>query len=241
MERGLEKTIIGHLHFYKNIKVCKYLLKNVKKSSIIKPKYYILGGGTMKYTDEELIKKGNEYKQFAYGSLEEGMHIQGIFYEFVRQELGLEDISILLPANFSDMPLAMAKVKYPSEQRPDVIKTNVEGDINFTFKLLEFPQKEQSLEQIIHYFYQVIRKIQPANVFYEKEFLPIMGKKLGWFDFKSHAIDCKLYNLMYVIPIKDKLLHGIFNCPYAKAKVWKPVALSVISSLESEDWKGEMV
>lgn len=32
----------------------------------------------MKYTDEELIKKGNEYKQFAYGSLEEGMYIQGI-------------------------------------------------------------------------------------------------------------------------------------------------------------------
>ena len=195
----------------------------------------------MKYTDEILIKKGNEYKQFSYGNLKEGMYIQGVFYEFARQKLTLEDISIILPTNFSDMPLAMAKVKYPSEQRPDIIKMNVESDINFTFKLLEFPHAEQNLEQIIHYFYQVIQKTQPANVFYEKDFLPIMGKKLGWFDFKSHGIDQKLYNLMYVIPIKDKLLHGIFNCPYAKSKVWKSVALSVISSLESEDWKEEVL
>ena len=64
----------------------------------------------MKYTDEILIKKGNEYKQFAYGNLEEGMYIQGVFYEFSRQKLTLEDISIMLPINFSDMPLTMAKV-----------------------------------------------------------------------------------------------------------------------------------
>ena len=186
----------------------------------------------MKYTDEILIKKGNEYKQFAYGNLEEGMYIQGVFYEFSRQKLTLEDISIMLPINFSDMPLTMAKVKYPSEQRPDIIKMNVESDINFTFKLLEFPQTEQSLEQIIQYFYQVIQKTQPANVFYEKNFLPIMGKKLGWFDFKSHAIDCKLYNLMYLLPIGRKFLHGIFNCPLSEVDLWKPVVLQVIHSIE---------
>lgn len=196
----------------------------------------------MPYMDEEIIKQGNYYKKFAYGNLEEGMNIEGKFYEFSRQELPLEEkISIQLPISFIDMSKDIARIKYPSESRPDIIKMNTESDINFTFRLIDLPNKEKTVEEMIDYFYQIVRQIQPANVFYEKEILPIMDSKLGWFDFKSHGIDCKLYNLMYFIQIGEKALHGIFNCRYSQAQSWKPVALMVLSSLESEKWKGEQI
>lgn len=117
---------------------------------------------------------------------------------------------------------------------------NAETDINFTFKLMDVFNKEQPVEETIEYFYKIVRQLQPANVFYEKAVLPIMNSKLGWFDFKSHGIDSKLYNLMYFIPIGNKALHGVFNCRYEKVQIWKPIALIVLSSLESEKWKGEL-
>ena len=89
---------------------------------------------------------------------------------------------------------------------------NGDGTVNFTFSLFEAGLEEQQIEDALGQFKSVIRKVNPAFVFYD---LAVeKDKALGWFDFKSYGFDEQIYNVMYITPIEGKLMHGIFNCLY---------------------------
>lgn len=90
----------------------------------------------MEFTDEVLIRAMNVHKAGQQGNIYSGIFIREELFEFEKQVLFEERMSIMLPKKFVDMPLDMAKRKYPMEQRPQIIKTNETGDINFTFNLL---------------------------------------------------------------------------------------------------------
>lgn len=186
----------------------------------------------MSYADEQIIEALNSYKKKQYGDIETGIFIKEELYEFNRQEFFDGKMSVMLPNKFIDMPLELAKMKYPMEQRPQVIKMNEQSDINFTFSILEVELKSENVQELNEGFYHIIKKAQPANVFYEKKLEEMKDTVAGWFDFKSHGLDQKLYNLMYCIPIEGKLLHGIFNSPIQDAEAWKPIVLQVIHSIK---------
>ena len=71
----------------------------------------------------------------------------------------------------------------PSEQRPQVIKTSDDGTVNFTFSLYDTEFNERQIEDALGQFKAVIRKVNPAFIFYD--FVVESDKALGWFDFKS--------------------------------------------------------
>lgn len=73
----------------------------------------------------------------------------------------------MLPEGFVDMPPEMARIKYPSEQRPQEIRMNGDGTVNFTFSLFEAGLEEQQIEDALGQFKSVIRKVNPAFVFYD--------------------------------------------------------------------------
>ena len=41
-----------------------------------------------------------------------------------------------------------------------------------------------------------------------------------------------MYNIMYVTPIKNKVMHGVFNCLYKDIEEWKEYALQAIKSIK---------
>lgn len=186
----------------------------------------------MEYADEELIKMMNSYKAGQHGTLESGIYIKEEKYEFVETFLFEDKMSVMLPKSFDDMPMELAQIKYPMEQRPQVIKTNEITDINFTFSLVEQPLTNDKVESITDYVYQVFQTLQPVNDYFEKKMEKVGTLCIGWFDFKSHGIDDTIYNLMYYIPIEGKTLQGIFNCPMCVSELWKPVALQVMKSVK---------
>ncbi|BCJ92613.1 hypothetical protein acsn021_01820 [Anaerocolumna cellulosilytica] len=187
----------------------------------------------MDYADEKIIEAMNQYKTGEHGDIETGIYLKEQLFQFERQEFYDGKFSVMLPADFKDMPLEAAKFKYPSEQRPKIIKTNEEGDINFTFNLLEEVDFETKfVKEAKDGLYNIIKRLQPANVFYESKEEEIADTLVGWFEFKSHGLDCKIYQLMYCMPIGGKMLQGIFNCKYADSKLWKPIFLQVMKSIQ---------
>lgn len=186
----------------------------------------------MEYTDEVFIRAMNKHKAEQQGDIYSSVFIREEIFEFERQMLFQEKMSIMLPKKFFDMPLELAKIKYPMEQRPQIIKTNEIGDINFTFSLLEEKLENNQVEKVKDGLVLILKRAYPANIFYENKIEKKKDKIIGWFDFKSHGIDQKLYNLMYLLPIEGKFLHGIFNCPLSEVDLWKPVVLQVIHSIE---------
>ena len=80
----------------------------------------------MDFIDEEIIQMRNKNRKI---SLEEGVLIKGEFIEFEPVKLFDDKLEIMLPKTFVDMPSDLAKIKYPSESRPQIIKTDSTGGV----------------------------------------------------------------------------------------------------------------
>ena len=146
----------------------------------------------MSYADEKMIKAMNTYKEGVQGNIEEGILIKEERYIF--EEIGLFDskMYIMLPKSFQDMPMEQAKLKYPMEQRPQVIKTNERTDINFTFSLLEQPIANRQVKIMRDSLKRVLRSARPDMKFLEDGLEEIENHTIGWFEFISNGIDGKL-------------------------------------------------
>ncbi len=183
----------------------------------------------MEYMDEEIIKMRHNNRKI---SLEDGTYIKGEFVEFEEVKLFEDKMAIMLPKTFIDMPKKIAQIKYPSNQRPQVIKTDLLGATNFAFNLFEQPVEKEQLKEIATTFKQMIKKVNPANIFYEEKTEDLRENGVSWFDFKGYAIDTQMYYIYFVSVIDGNLLHGIFNCMMEDLKEYKEIAFLVMRSIK---------
>lgn len=184
----------------------------------------------MEYLDEEVLKFRKHLKRDAYNSIEDGVYIGDEIVQFKEVMLFDGKVKIMLPDTFVDMPSSIVKLKYPSEQRPQIIKTSLDTAVNFTFSLFNQKFEESQIKRGIEQCREIIRKINPAFLYYD--LVVEEEKNLGWFDFKSYGLDEPIYNVMYITPIEGKMMHGIFNCRYREIMDWKPVVHQVLMSIE---------
>lgn len=183
----------------------------------------------MEFKDEKIIELRNQTKKI---SLEDGVYIKGELIEFEPCKLFEEQVELMLPKTFVDMPLKIAQVKYPSNQRPQIIKTDLTGATNFCFNLFEQPVKSEELREVAKTFKNMIRKLNPANVFYDYKTEDLGETKISWFEFKGYAIDTQIYYIYYVTVINKKLLHGIFSCIREDMEEYKEIAFMVMKSIK---------
>lgn len=186
----------------------------------------------MDYLDEEIIELKNKKKHEEYNDIYKGIYIDDKIMEFEEVKLFDEKMSIMLPKEFVDMPSNLARIKYPCEGRPQIIKTDLSGGINFTFSMFESQIKKEQIEGVSKGFKSIIKKMNPANMFFEEKTDDLGESKISWFDYKGFALDGKIYTLVYVTSINGRVLHGIFNCKYDLVKEWKPIVRQVIMSIK---------
>lgn len=185
----------------------------------------------MAYIDEKILELRELQKKQKYNSIETGVYIKGEMVEFERKNFFDGKMSVMLPKSFVPMPSGIQRMKYPSEQRPQVIMTSLDVTTNFNFSLLPQEIAEDQTLNCVEQMKLMIKKLNPAIAFYEMEEMDRENNKLSWFDYKSYTIDEPLYNIMYVTPIDGKVMHGIFNCLYRNMEEWKQAALQVIASI----------
>lgn len=183
----------------------------------------------MDFLDKDILEYRKNVKMEKFGTLQTGIYINDEVVHFTATEILEGKAEVMLPDAFVDMPANLAKLKYMSELRPQIIKTSLDTTVNFTFSLYEIELSEKEIDSTIHQFKDLIQKVNPAYVF--EEIVIEKARNIGWFDFKSYGIDEQIYNIMYVKPINGKLLHGVFNCMYRDSGEWKDAALQVIYSI----------
>ncbi len=186
----------------------------------------------MAYEDEKIIKAMNAYKKGTYGSIQEGFFIKEELVTFEKEWLFDKKMQIMLPTSFTDMHMEQAKLKYPMEQRPQVIKTNEETDINFTFSLIDQPLTNEQVKHLRDTLKGVLKNARPDMRFTEEGMEEMEERRVGWFELTYSGLDSRLYNIMYFTPIEGKMMHGIFNCPAKTAVNWRPVVFEMMHTIE---------
>ena len=184
----------------------------------------------MEYMDEKILELRRQNKKST--SLEDGVYIKGELVEFEPCKLFDDSMEVMIPKTFVTMPKKIAKMKYPSDDRPKVIKTDLLGATNFCFNLFKQAVTADDLPEVVKAFRDMIKKVHPANVFYETGTEDIGDTKVSWFDFKGYAIDTQIYYIYYVTVIDGNLLHGVFCCMTEDIEHYKEVAFMVMRSIK---------
>jgi len=173
------------------------------------------------------VEKREAKKDICNGSVKIGNR----YYEFEEKEFFNEKLKIYISKDFEDMPQDARKLKYPSESRPEIIKSNEDGSIAITLNIIDSPLDEDRVEELKDGMKMIIKKTNPANVFYDDGIVEVDSKNIGYFEFKSSAIDDFLYNLMFFLEFQEKTLMGTFSCLYKDYKDWRDVAFQIIKTV----------
>ena len=180
-----------------------------------------------------------------YGSIySEVTYIGDKRYHFTEQEIPVADILIHLPKEFIDLPLAIARLKYPSEMRPKCIKSSMDITINFTFNHLPDKLLENELIAFRNAALDMLRKLYPQNTYLETG-LNYYGEKknrtFSWYEYYGPTIDVESYSFNALMVKDGRVLHYNFNCPKSIYEDWRPIVFETVSSIRDKPigWKGE--
>lgn len=149
-------------------------------------------------------------------------------------------VRVKIPVGFYDMTEEIAKRKYPIENRPAVIKTNVEASTDFKFNIFEQNILESQIESLLHMMKTNMMKMNSGIRFGKQELIEGAVGKVGWMEYENPAIDGEMYNVMSLTKVDGKMIQGFYNCNLLEKDYWKPYMLESLKTiLEGEKAKDE--
>jgi len=187
----------------------------------------------MEHIDEKILDFINKAeKEIEVKSICDGpVKIGDKYYEFEEREFFDGNLKVHIPNTFEEMAQNLKELKYPSSQRPQIIKTDETGSININFTPIDSELDEESVEELKDGMKAIIKKLNPSNVFYTDGVEEVDGKNIGYFEFKSSAIDDFIYNIMFFFEFKGETMMGAFSCLYSDYKDWRDIAFQIIRTV----------
>lgn len=176
--------------------------------------------------------KENVPAQAEKQSINTGIKILGKWIYFERRLLAKETITMMLPKDFVPMSPEIARMKYPSEQRPETILTDETGTVNLMFQYMEGEENNATIESFRNQIFGMMKRVNPGIKEKEIGVVEAGEKQISYVEFSSPAIDGKLYNLMFYLAVKGQPLMGSFNCRTKEMKYWREAAFEMMQSIE---------
>ena len=186
----------------------------------------------MPFMDTQIIPRRIAAKKRRALDISNTVVIDGISYGFQRVLILDDAVSIIVPDSFNEMTAEAAKLKYPSEYRPQYILTSDDGLLNMAFSLLDYPLANSQIDEKVGELRTGIKRINPAFVFLTEKVETLHDRRIGCFDYNSYAFDGDAYHLMFVTNIDNNMLLGTFNCPIEQCQEWKTLVAQMALSIE---------
>lgn len=127
-------------------------------------------------------------------------------------------VEILIPKEFEIMSEDMMKLKYPSDRRPTLVYTDKTGGINVAFNHTTSKATQQQIDAYKDNLVSMFKNIYPSAEWKGTGTKEINGRKVGYMELLTPAIDTKIYNLIFFTNLDDRLLLCTFNCVEKKQK-----------------------
>jgi len=159
------------------------------------------------------------------------LHATQSFSQLAYQKALSNTIAIRLPSVFKLMGADILATKYPPKNKPTEVYSNKEATVNIAFKKTEQTLEEQNVFTEGKKLEQQLTgngKVQLIS----SEQIKANGNNIHVFSFYSNAIDTKIYNVMFIFSLKDKMIIGSFNCTIALQNQWQTTAFQIIRSIK---------
>jgi hypothetical protein len=141
-------------------------------------------------------------------------------------------IEILAPKKLSKMTDEMWTLKYHKKERPILVLTDENGEVNLIADMTQQPAAENQIASFKDFQIVQLKKSRPDIKVSAEGVKTINGKKVGYFKFISQAIDQKVFNYYFFTVYEGKILLFTFNCIEKLQGVWEKSAEEIVASLK---------
>lgn len=187
------------------------------------------------YGDEGFINLLRERREETGKDIKTGnVLVDGKNIAFLEREIIKGKLWMWMPDGFGPLSKELAKLKYPNENRPDIIYTNKETTVNVTFSYKREKLKEGEEEKIRDYMKGIVGRVQTSSEMIEEGVVKAEKNCLAWFDFMTPAIDTDIYNLMFFSSLRGRLLIGSCNCLDEDREEWKELFAQMLETVRYE-------
>ena len=146
------------------------------------------------YYDKQIIPLKVRNSEAEAMSLDTGYYIEGRLETFSKEQYFDNLLSIYIPESFIDMPKEIREIKYPTNFRPEIIKTNLVRDVNLSISLLKVGE-DMEIKTLVTDFKNLLSKAHTGIKFLEYDELEKEGYvKMYCFDFIIPGIDERIYH-----------------------------------------------
>ena len=164
------------------------------------------------YYDKQIIPLKVRSSEAESMSLDTGYYIEGRLETFSKGQYFDDLLSIHIPESFIDMPDEIKEIKYPTNFRPEIIKTNLAGDVNLSISLLKVSE-DTEVKTLVTDFKSLLSKAHTGIKFLEYDELANEGcVKMYCFDFIIPGIDERIYHKTGLGKIGRETVQVMFNC-----------------------------
>lgn len=141
-------------------------------------------------------------------------------------------VELLIPESFSIMSEDMAKLKYPTENRPSLIYTNESASVNIAFRIIDKKTASSDLPIILDVFKKSFDNQYSSLQWFKSAIEKVNGRNVGIMELITPAIDTEIYNFMLFTDLDGKLLVATFNCTIEQMTAWEQISEQIIYSIQ---------
>lgn len=190
---------------------------------------------TREYGDEQIryiINQVEEEQAFKDQNIYEGVTVNDRQYEFKEVEFFEGSLRMHIPISFADMPDELVKLKYPSSDRPKIIRTDTNGAIDISFSLIPNNIDDARIPEVKAGMKAIFQKLNPSYLFFAEGIEIVDGKTIGFFlSLKPPTLTEPLFNVMFFMEHARNIIMGSFNCPYDEYLSWQLIVRQMLQSI----------
>ena len=183
------------------------------------------------YYDKQIIPLKVRSSEAEAMSLDTGYYIEGRLETFRKEHYFDNLLSIYIPESFIDMPDEIKEIKYPNNFRPEIIKTNLAGDVNLSISLIKVSE-DTEVKTLVTDFKNLLSKAHNGIKFLEYNELEKEGcVKMYCFDFIIPGIDERIYHKTGLGKIGRETVQVMFNCREPLSWTWKKAVNDILQNI----------
>jgi hypothetical protein len=120
-------------------------------------------------------------------------------------------ISFIAPDEFKPLSQELIDIKWPQKRAPKWVIGNASGTTTIAYDLKANDISNIPLPDLVAYFKKTFTRVIPGIEWKKSEIIELSGKRWGYLEMTSNAIDSDIYNIMLFTSFGKKMLIFNFN------------------------------